>query len=343
MPTATYYDKTLAWAAQLRRSAKRCDIIRTSSLMHAFKEDLSEYFRLCALARSTRAPRDLSEIAQGSLFQCRTTLEASIADTLVRGINPITKEAVEFFSQSFYGVSKKQGVSVRMPLTTCIPTKLCGSACYAHDVLDATPQSVVRGVINGWIAQLWRSSDPEMRCLIMASLRKPTIRAIRASHQELTRLPQGFSRRPYIRFSHVGEIVAYSDFANALAREVKAASQASVDCVVYTRHRDASQLAPDLWVINFTLDPSSESRQSWAPPNARLVYSAFNGQISANVAVNFLEHHRHSHLAVTSGAGPVCPATEPHASVRTCDGCRCAKCFEPTVSSDLATYNLPSH
>src|SRR5205085_5215279 len=35
----------------------------------------------------------------------------------------------------FYGASKKQGVSVRMPLSACNPTRLCAGACYAHDVL----------------------------------------------------------------------------------------------------------------------------------------------------------------------------------------------------------------
>ena len=329
MALPTYYKQTLAWASQLRKSRKPCTDIGAGPLTQAFKEDLSEYFRLCALARSKRAPSDLSAAAQALLFQCRTLLEGSLHDTLLRLPNAADEVHLHHFSSLFYGVSKKQGVSVRMPLTTCIPTRLCASACYAHDVLDATPQSVVRGAINGWLAQLWQDGNRARRDLILAALRKPSIRATRAAHKELTQLPEGFSRRPYIRFSHVGEIVAYSDFANAIAHLVKDVSDGSVDCVVYTRHRAASRLADDLWVINFTLDPSSESRQTWAPPHARLVYSAFNGKTSSNVAVNFLEHHRHAHLPVTSGTGPVCPATEPSAPVRTCDGCRCKTCFEP--------------
>jgi hypothetical protein len=327
--TATYYKHTLAWASKLRKSYKHCKAASAGALMQAFRNDLSEYFRLCALARSKRAPSDLSAAAHAQLFQCRTLLESSLHDTLRRTADSLDEANLNQLSDSFYGVSKKQGVSVRMPLTTCNPTRLCASACYAHDVLDATPQSVVRGAINGWLAQLWQDGNRARRNLILAALRKPSIRATRAAHKELTQLPEGFSRRPYIRFSHVGEIVAYSDFANTIAHLVKDVSDGSVDCVVYTRHRAASRLAADLWVINFTLDPSSESRQSWAPPHARLVYSAFSGKTSSNVAVNFLEHHRHTHLPVTSGSGPVCPATEPLAPVRTCDGCRCKTCFEP--------------
>ena len=331
MAHADYYQRTLEWASRLRVCKKCCPAPTVAAVTHAFKADLAEYFRLCALARSSKAPAELSREAHGMLFRCRTLLEKALHESLVCSVRDDDDAATALFAKGFFGKSKKQGVSVRMPLTSCIPTVLCGAACYAHDVLDATPQSVVRGAINGWLAHLWEHGESRTREKLFRVLRRPTELAVKAAFDEVRRLPRGFTRRPYIRFSHVGEVVAYAGFANGVAALVRQLSRSRVDCVVYTRHRYAGSLDPELWVINFTLDPSSEERRAWAPSNARLVYSAFNGSISDNVSVNFLEHHRHSHMAVSAGTGIVCPATAPDAQDRTCDGCRCKTCFEPVT------------
>ena len=45
--------------------------------------------------------------------------------------------------------------------------------------------------------------------------------AIKKANDELRQLPEDFSRRPYIRFSHVGEIVFYPNFANSLAKNAQ--------------------------------------------------------------------------------------------------------------------------
>jgi hypothetical protein len=328
---ADYFRRTLDWASRLRAGGKICSTPTVATVTNAFKADLSEYFRLCALARSSKAPSELSREANGQLFRCRTLLEKAVHETLLSSVCGDDYATIALFARGFFGKSKKQGVSVRMPLTSCIPTALCGAACYAHDVLDATPQSVVRGAINGWFATLWERGDHRTREHLLGALQRPTEQAVKAAFDEIRRLPRGFVRRPYIRFSHVGEVVAYAGFANAVAALVKKLSRNRVDCVIYTRHRHARSLTPDLWVINFTLDPSSEDRRAWAPSNARLVYSAFNGSVSGSVAVNFLEHHRHSHMAVSVGTGTVCPATAPEAPDRTCDGCRCKTCFEPVT------------
>jgi hypothetical protein len=59
------------------------------------------------------------------------------------------KEKEKFFNLGkIFGKSKKQGISIRFSLTTCVPTNLCANLCYAHDGLDATPNSVVRGALN---------------------------------------------------------------------------------------------------------------------------------------------------------------------------------------------------
>jgi hypothetical protein len=228
---------------------------------------------------------------------------------------------------NFFGFSKKQGTSLRMPLASCNPTKLCASGCYAHDVLDAAPFAVIRGAMNGWLAGAYEKSDKKTKEWILKELERHAKSAIRNAKKELKALPKGFKRRAFIRFSHVGEIVAFPEFADAMAGLVKRLSGGEVDCVVYTRHRNVSKLDPSLWVINFTLDPSSLKRKEWAPTHARIVFSAFGGVTSDIAEVNFLEHHRHGHMARTAGTGRVCPATAPETKVRTCDACHCNRCF----------------
>ena len=103
-------------------------------------------------------------------------------------------------------------------------------------------------------------------------------------------------------------------------------SNSKVDAIVYTRHSRAKELDPNLWVINYTLDAVSMDRKKYAPQEARIVFSAFGGSIRNDVSVNFLEHHRHEHYQPV-GTGNICPATKPDTLDRTCDACKCNKCF----------------
>ena len=298
-----------------------------SKIRAAFDFELKQYFRLCVIARSKSAEPDIASRAESLVFRTRVAIERRISDA-IKNQNSIWHDKLKALtSTTIFGASKKQGVSIRMPLSTCNPTALCASGCYAHDVLDASPNAVVRGAINGFIAQEYEIGDAPRSRAILEFLCRHTKRAITQSRNELKALPSDFSRRPNIRFSHVGEIVFYPNFANALARQVNELSEGNVDCVVYTRLKRAKELDNSLWIINFTLDPVSINRKSWAPPGSRIVFSAFGGETSPIADVNFLEHHRHSHTKASIGSGRVCPATAPNASSRTCDGCHCNRCF----------------
>jgi hypothetical protein len=296
----------------------------------AFLGDLKRYFALCGLSRSTTAPEDLVTAAWRLVFKVRITLEQAIQNALLATIERSASIPDTLFSASFFGCSKKQGVSLRLPLTSCQPTSLCGAACYAHDVLDAGPESIVRGAVNGVVATLYECGDPQRRSTIESRLQRHVATAVRAAISETVDATASW-RSPRIRFSHVGEIAAWPQFANALARMVKAASRQRVQCVVYTRHRRAADLNHELFVVNFTIDKASEERRKWATSHSRLVYSAFDGDLSPDAEVNFLEHHRWNHVAPRSGTGNVCPATVPDISERTCDSVRCDKCFQPTI------------
>lgn len=302
--------------------------LSASSISTAFDIHLKQYFRLCGLARSQTASKELAQRAHLRLFQSRVAIENAILASLRTHSSEWESRLNALTERSIYGASKKQGVSLRMPLTTCTPTKLCAAGCYAHDVLDASPNAVVRGAINGWIAAEYENGDKKNRTLIFKRIERHTKRAIVLAGRELLALPDGFSRRAYIRFSHVGEIVFFPEFANAIAKQVHEQSAGLTDCVVYTRLAKAALIDPLLWVINFTLDPASAGRRSWAPPSARIVFSAFGGELSPSASVNFLEHHRHSHLSPKKGEGNICPATHPDTIERTCDACRCKTCFE---------------
>jgi len=326
------HQSVVEWGISYKgRGVIQISSVSSKSIYEIFQNDLKDYFRLSALSRSTTAIPSYVSSALQDVFGVRSILEKSIIKTIDETSCPLIERVKGVLENNFFGFSKKQGTSLRMPLASCNPTKLCAPGCYAHDVLDAAPFAVIRGAMNGWLAGTFEKGDEATRSLIMKELESHAKSAVKNAIKELSKLPIGFTRRPFIRFSHVGEIVAFPDFANALAKLVIKQSNGEVDCVVYTRHRNVSKLDPSLWVINFTLDPSSMKRKEWAPDHARIVFSAFGGVTSRVAEVNFLEHHRHGHTPKTAGTGRVCPATAPETKVRTCDACHCDRCFvQPT-------------
>jgi len=319
--------ETLVWGEGYRGEIVSLDSLALSSIQQSYYLSLRRYFALACLSRSTTAPTELVSRAKSVVFAVRVRIERSIINAIQARLQAQPEELSCLFTGSFFGSSKKQGTSVRFPLSTCHPTKLCGPGCYAHDVLDAATGSVVRGAVNGAIAHQFEEGTEEARAIILAHLQAHTRRAVKSALDELKQLPPDWVRRAYIRFSHVGEIVAFPLFAQALARQVALLSNDKVDCVVYTRHPKARELDPSLFVLNFTLDGASAERRDWIPEEARIVYSAFGGEISAEADVNFLEHHRWRHLPPI-GEGRVCPATLPDTLERTCDAVRCDRCFQ---------------
>ena len=325
--------QSLSWGESFAGVNRNLGIDFTAtSVREIFERELKFYFALCGLSRSKSAPKDMSQAATNIVFKVRALIERSIQSSVLNTIRENPDTIHRIFEGKFYGFSKKQGVSVRFPLTSCVPTRDCSSGCYAHDVLDAAPNAVVRGALNGCVATLFEDGPSPIRSLITRKLRPHTRRAVRASLRELDFLEPGWSRRAYIRFAHVGEMSAYPLLADTLADQVIELSDGHVDCVVYTRHPNAGKLDPSKWIVNFTLDHGSMKRREWAPASSRLVYSAWDGVVDNSVEINFLEHHRWSHLS-SSGSGPVCPATLPETTIRSCDAVQCDLCFRNTIST----------
>lgn len=311
--------ETLKWANEFEFYQKPVHCSSIKALLALHQSELRRYFALSVLGQSKSADPTLVDMAQSQLFRIRVQLEKSLAFTL----NQSDFEQI-ILEGNVFGASKKQGVSIRMPLWTCEPTSLCANRCYAHDTLDAAPASVLRGAINGLIAERYENGSEIERVCLINSIGTHIDKAIRASLREAEKCE--WDRAPRIRFSHVGDIVSYYSFANELARQIKKKSNGQVTCVVYTRRCEAKELDPSLWVVNFTLDSSSLDRKEWVPEFANTVFSAFDGVINEAAYVNFLEHHRWSHCN-PKGMGVICPATLPETTTRTCDSLFCNRCF----------------
>jgi hypothetical protein len=294
--------------------------------------DLRNYWGLARTARNLKVDESIRRQAHGKLFLVRTKIEKWFVDSALNALRTKVIKPVDLLDGTVFGSSLKQGVSLRLPLSSCMPTESCAGGCYAHDGLDASITTVIRGSLNGAFAKNYENSSTKKRSELMNIFSIPLEKAVHEAFRDSER--SYFKREPRIRMSHVGELAAYPSFANAVAKKINEISNGNVKCIIYTRHKNAKLLDPELFVINFTLDSTSLSRRSWAPKSSRIVYSAWAGEIREDVAVNFLEHH---HLAHThsAGSGKVCPATRPETTDKTCDGVRCDFCFRSPETSKI--------
>ena len=290
----------------------------------AADSSLRNYWNLARTARNQNVEQVIRERANNVLFLVRTKVERWMVESALEGLHNKLIFPVDLLDGNVFGSSLKQGVSFRLPLSSCQPTAHCAGGCYAHDGLDASITTVVRGSLNGAFAEYYEESSNIKRRDLLNIFTDPLKKAIRESIKDSQR--STFERDPRIRMSHVGELTAYPNFANDIASRIRELTDGKVKCIIYTRHRDANLLDPKLFVINFTLDDKSLNRRAWAPENARIVYSAWEGQIRDDVEVNFLEHHHLAHTP-SNGSGKTCPATRPETRDKTCDGVKCDFCF----------------
>ena len=113
--------------------------VSSSAIFNILECDLKNYFRLCALSRNKNAFPSYVSSALQDVFGVRSLLEKSIINAIDLSSCGFEVRVHGVLENNFFGFSKKQGTSLRMPLASCNPTKLCAPGCYAHDVLDAAP------------------------------------------------------------------------------------------------------------------------------------------------------------------------------------------------------------
>ena len=287
--------------------------------------EMRNYWSLAQTARNRKVSDDLRIAASRHLFRVRVTIERAMVNRLTELYVKGSINEKDLSEGKMFGRSLKQGVSLRLPLLSCNPTETCHDGCYAHDGLDASKASIVRGCLNGALAELYGLGSSQNKERIAARLRLQVRTACRQAIKEARE--SGWLGGPRIRLSHVGELPAYPEFTKVLAEMIIEEGGKRVTPVVYTRHPNAINLDTSKIVVNFTIDSSSTERKKWAPRGSRIVYSAWDGVIDDEAEVNFLEHHFLSH-SKPRGKGPICPATEVETEVRSCDACRCDLCFK---------------
>lgn len=308
---------------------------------HATLPDLREsfvsisrsYFSLAALTRRVELDAKVREHGLARLYRMRSFLETKLLEELRANAEELSV-LHEATKDSFFGKSKKQGVSIRYALASCVPTATCGGRCYAHDGRDRELLHIYRGVLNYYVGLEFEHGSPKRRKQILSLLARSIDKGVDAALIDQTStLAEGYNRLPRIRFSHVGEMAATLEFTNALALEVKKRDQ-NVQCVIYTRHPQAKLLDTNLLVVNFTLEGVGDVRMKLVPLGARIVNSAWDGEINKVAEVNFLEHHVEK-STIPKGAGSICPVTANHRVTPSCDSALCQKCFVPvTVRSN---------
>jgi hypothetical protein len=298
------------------------------ALKYRYAQECRSYYSVAALSRRAVLSEELRSAAYAKLFRLRSTLEQTIIQDLeyCGGRNDLEKI---WASKSFFGVSAKQGVSIRYALASCVPTRDCGARCYAHDGRDREIHHLFRGALNYFFGQHYEASPIDERQRLLGLLSNAiAFGVVAARRDQLTaRKELGILRAPRIRFSHVGEIASTPEFANAIAKQVRSIDP-EVSCVIYTRHPKAQRLDSGLFVINFTLEGDEDPRARWVPVQSRIVSSAWGGRLSTLAEINFLEHHV-AGVARADGPGAICPVTLDHARNTSCDVARCQLCFVP--------------
>lgn len=286
------------------------------------------YFSLAALTRRNVLCEDVRQDGLARLFKMRSFLETKLlAEFRYNSARlPVLHEATK---DSFFGKSRKQGVSIRYALASCVPTATCGGRCYAHDGRDRELLHIYRGVLNYYVGLEFEKGSLERRQQVLGLLSKSIDKGVEAALvDQASALTVGFNRLPRMRFSHVGEMAATPEFTNALALEVKKRDP-SVQCVIYTRHPKAKLLDTNLLVVNFTLEGAGDVREKFVPQGARIVNSAWDGNINEDAEINFLEHHVEK-STIAKGGGSICPVTANHKVTPSCDSAHCQKCFVNT-------------
>ena len=307
---------------------KRKSTLTFTSLRELKEQMASEcrfYYTMCAMSRRKALDEQTIGDLRKRLLGMRVSIENAIISCLPRLIDQHSlTEAI--FSNSFFGVSAKQGISIRYPLCSCRPTSSCGGACYAHDGRDRELHILFRAVLNYYVGQLYEQGGEQERNRVIKMLTPSLTRGVVAAVKDscLAR-ENGFARAPRIRFAHIGDMAATPEFTNRLAWEIRQRNP-SVQCVAYTRREDAELLDSQLLVVNFTVEGNSDPRFVWVPDHSRVVCSAWEGHLLKCAEVNFLEHHVDK-SATPIGDGTVCPVTAQHGKIQSCDEAHCDLCF----------------
>jgi hypothetical protein len=140
---------------------------------------LRKYWSLARTARNKKVQEELRQSAHERLFRTRVKIESWLEKSVYNALRSGSLDISDLLDGTVFGKSLKQGVSFRLPLASCYPTVLCAGGCYAHDGLDASISTVIRGVLNGCFARYYEQSIPSERDRVMKSIEPHTRAAVR--------------------------------------------------------------------------------------------------------------------------------------------------------------------
>lgn len=104
------HPRIVEWAKKFRgRTSDGISIVTPSSLNEKFGEDLKEYFRLCALSRSTSALPELVGSAYGNVFKVRVALEKSIIKVIEQSNVLLDKKVAGILQIVFLDLARNKG------------------------------------------------------------------------------------------------------------------------------------------------------------------------------------------------------------------------------------------
>jgi hypothetical protein len=333
-------EKTIAENADTHLEIDGRAIISTE-LYEAARIAGQSYRKGCGMASRKKLDEEKRREVRNLLFRARNILDSRIETTILGFINQGSMPIERLLKRQVFGFCKKQGVSFRLSLSTCVPSRLCGGGCYAHDGRERVTSTILSGCYNTLIAKLW-----ETKVLNDDQLLPHIFRAVKLALEDASfaKKEYGIDRRARIRLAHVGELTAYPKFANWIGRSIREVSDGSVDGIIYTRHPKIVELDTDALIINLTIDESSENRREWIRKGVRPVWSAWKGKLDTNSEVNFLEHHDHGQHYEPQGDGSVCPVTSAKTEERFCDAFHCTKCFDdPNAVSNKTVLKESQH
>lgn len=195
--------------------------------------------------------------------------------------------------------------------------------------------------MNLYVGCLYEDGSTREREKVIENLGPALIYGVDAALQDCTTAREnGFERAPRIRFSHIGDMASTPEFTNRLAWEIRHRAP-EIECVAYTRHSNADRLDPQNLIVNFTVESADDPRFKWIPSHARIVGSAWDGHVVQQASVNFLEHHVEK-SASSVGNGHICPVTDKHEQLRSCDEARCDLCFQNPANINQGSATLVS-
>ena len=294
------------------------------ALHNYVRKDGYAYYAASAYSGKKSVPKLEKSYIRNKLFSARILLEKKTEKTIEKLISDEIIDIDDLLKNQFFGISKKQGISFRLGLSSCTPTVACSKYCYAHDGRERSSNIILRCCINSQLIDLWYKNPH-----LSYKFENKILKAVKIAKNEAIQAEKmyKFKRNPRIRLSHVGDLGNYPEFTNWIASKISELSSNDVLAVLYTRSKRVKELNSENIIINYSIDSTQDQIDIFPDKEFRIVSSAWDGQLNNMAKINFLEHHDNNFHSKPKGSGMICPVTNDTNTYKTCDEAHCDLCF----------------